>query len=293
MTACGAPGVEATSIAAEGGDPRRERVEAGLAAGLAGRRLGLRLEPSTLEDLLAARRRGGQSTRDRKRRVRSSFGAASTSLGRPSSTMAPSSMKMRRSPTSRAKPISWVTTIIVMPALGELAHHVEHVLDQLRVEGARDLVEEHRLGLHRQGPRDRDPLLLAAREARRVLGRLVGQADAARAGRGRARGPPPVATPRTLTGAIGQVVEHRAVREQVERLEDHPQPAAQAVDRRARRRDLVVAQEDPPRGGPLQQVEAAQQRRLARPGGADDAHHLALGDVQVDALQHGRGRRSA
>ena len=30
--------------------------------------------------------------------------------------MAPSSMKIRRSPTSRAKPISWVTTIIVMPA---------------------------------------------------------------------------------------------------------------------------------------------------------------------------------
>ena len=32
MTACGAPGVEATSIAAEGGDPRRERVDGALAA---------------------------------------------------------------------------------------------------------------------------------------------------------------------------------------------------------------------------------------------------------------------
>ena len=51
MTACGAPDVEATSIGAEGGDPRRERVEADLAASLAAR-LGLRLEPSTLEDLL-------------------------------------------------------------------------------------------------------------------------------------------------------------------------------------------------------------------------------------------------
>ena len=37
MTACGAPGVEATSIAAEGGDPRRERVEADLAEALAER----------------------------------------------------------------------------------------------------------------------------------------------------------------------------------------------------------------------------------------------------------------
>jgi lipoyl(octanoyl) transferase len=51
MTACGAPGVEATSIAAEGGDPHRERVEAALASSL-GDRLGLRLEPAALADLL-------------------------------------------------------------------------------------------------------------------------------------------------------------------------------------------------------------------------------------------------
>jgi len=51
MTACGAPGVEATSIAAEGGDPRRERVESHLVAALA-ERLGLRLEPAALADLL-------------------------------------------------------------------------------------------------------------------------------------------------------------------------------------------------------------------------------------------------
>lgn len=51
MTACGAPGVEATSIAAEGGDPDRERVDAALAASLA-ERLDLRLEPVALADLL-------------------------------------------------------------------------------------------------------------------------------------------------------------------------------------------------------------------------------------------------
>jgi len=53
MTACGAPGVEATSIAAEGGDPSRERVEAALAGGLA-ERLGLALEPAGLPDLLTS-----------------------------------------------------------------------------------------------------------------------------------------------------------------------------------------------------------------------------------------------
>ena len=50
MTACGAPGVEATSIAAEGGDPDRLRVEDALAGSLADR-LGLALEPAELDDL--------------------------------------------------------------------------------------------------------------------------------------------------------------------------------------------------------------------------------------------------
>ncbi|WP_217914235.1 lipoyl(octanoyl) transferase LipB [Miltoncostaea marina] len=63
MTACGAPGVEATSIAAEGGDPGRERVDAALADGLA-RRLGLRLEPAALDDLLGAPTPGGRGAAD-------------------------------------------------------------------------------------------------------------------------------------------------------------------------------------------------------------------------------------
>ncbi|MDX6556510.1 MAG: lipoyl(octanoyl) transferase [Miltoncostaeaceae bacterium] len=53
LTACGAPGVAATSILAEGGDPDRERVDGALAEALA-ERLGLDLEPAALDDLLAA-----------------------------------------------------------------------------------------------------------------------------------------------------------------------------------------------------------------------------------------------
>lgn len=51
MTACGAPDVPATSIAAEGGDPDRDRVEGRLAASLAGR-LGLALDGGTLAALV-------------------------------------------------------------------------------------------------------------------------------------------------------------------------------------------------------------------------------------------------
>jgi lipoyl(octanoyl) transferase len=53
MTACGQPGVAATSIAAEGGDPSRERVEAALAGALAAR-LGLDLAEADVADLVRA-----------------------------------------------------------------------------------------------------------------------------------------------------------------------------------------------------------------------------------------------
>lgn len=54
MTACGAPDTPATSIAAEGGDADRDRVDATLGRAL-GDRLGLTLEEVALEDLPAPR----------------------------------------------------------------------------------------------------------------------------------------------------------------------------------------------------------------------------------------------
>src|SRR5712692_1869887 len=54
-------------------------------------------------------------TRRRNCRVRSCCGLSSTSLGRPSSAITPSAINTSRSPTSRAKPISCVTTSMVMP----------------------------------------------------------------------------------------------------------------------------------------------------------------------------------
>src|SRR5664280_125896 len=58
----------------------------------------------------------GQRTLPRKAWVRSCCGLPSTSRGAPASTTTPKSMKIKASPTSRAKPISWVTTTIVMPS---------------------------------------------------------------------------------------------------------------------------------------------------------------------------------
>src|SRR6185436_9636132 len=54
---------------------------------------------------------------DRNSLVRSYFGAAKNASGVPSSTIWPPSMKITRCATRRAKPISCVTTIMVMPLL--------------------------------------------------------------------------------------------------------------------------------------------------------------------------------
>ena len=76
------------------------------------------------------------------------------------------------------------------------------------------------------------------------------------------------------------------MREEVERLEDDADAAAHDVHVDAARRDLAAVDEDAAIVDRLEQVDAAQQRRLARPGGADQADDLVLGDVEVDAAQH-------
>ena len=98
----------------------------------------------------------------RNRRVRSSRGAV---LGRRPGLQDPALVdEQTRFAMSRAKPISWVAISIVIPDVGELPDQGEDLGDKLRVEGARDLVEQHEVGLHREGPDDRDALLLAARQ---------------------------------------------------------------------------------------------------------------------------------
>ena len=133
----------------------------------------------------------GYKTFDRKAFVRGSAGAASMARGAPRSTTTPSSMKTSWSPTSRAKPISWVTTTMVMPSSRQLLHGVEDLADEFGIQGAGGLVEQHQLGVHGQGAGDGDALLLPAAELRRVGRGLVSQPDRGRAVRGHARRPRP------------------------------------------------------------------------------------------------------
>src|SRR5579864_3513591 len=59
----------------------------------------------------------------------------------------------------------------------EQAHRVEHFPDQLGVQRGGDFIEEHVFGLHREGARNRETLLLTARQARRQQIGLVAQTD--------------------------------------------------------------------------------------------------------------------
>ena len=84
------------------------------------------------------------------------------------------------------------------------------------------------------------------------------------------------------------------VREQVERLEHHahrlPRAASASIARVA---DVAAVEQDLAVVDVLEQVDAPQQRRLARPGRADQHDDLVLGDVEVDAVEHRAVVRSA
>ena len=87
-------------------------------------------------------------------------------------------------------------------------------------------------------------------------------------------------------GGERQVVDHLQMREEVELLEDHADPLAQAGDIDPLAGDLLALELDRARVERLQQVDAAEQRALAAARAADDDQHLARGDLEVDAVQH-------
>ena len=169
-------------------------------------------------------------------------------------------------------------------AVGELADHAQHLGDELRVERARDLVEEHHLRPHREGADDRDALLLTAREPVGVVVALVGEPEAGQQ-LGRLLGRLAPRQPERLARGECHVLEHRHVREEVVRLEDDPDPAPDPVDVDAPCRDLLALDDDPAGVDRLEQVDTAQERRLPGAGGADQADDLVLGDLQVDPAQ--------
>src|SRR5205823_6748710 len=89
-----------------------------------------------------------------------------------------------------------------------------------------------------------------------------------------------------LPGRERDVLHHRHVREEVEGLEDDPDLAAEGVDIDSTVRDGLAVDDDRSLVDRFEEVDATEERRLARSGCTDQADHLVDIDGQVDAAQH-------
>jgi len=108
-------------------------------------------------------------------------------------------------------------------------HDIENLAYELRIQGRGRLVEEHQLRLHRERAGDRDALLLATRELRRVVVDLVGQPDLLEQGSSLRDG---VSLPQLPDAdrCLDHILERGHVPEEVEALEDHSDLGALAAD---------------------------------------------------------------
>ncbi len=169
------------------------------------------------------------------------------------------------------------------PLGGEILDHVEHLPDQFRIECARHLVEQHHRRVHRERTGDGDALLLPAGERLRVGGRLVAQSDTFQQLAGAVLGGV-CREPADLLGGERDVAQRGLVWEQVERLEHHPDLLADLVHVRLDHRlavEVYVTRLDL-----LQPVGTPEQGGLPRARRADDDHHLAFLDCEVDPVKH-------
>ena len=187
-------------------------------------------------------------------------------------------MKITRSAASRAKPISWVTTNMVI--------HVQHLAHHLGIQGGGWLVKKHDLGPHGEGPGDGDALLLSAGELVGVGVPLILQTHGLQQLHG-------LALALLLIPLFNQgggqhdVVQHRQVGKEVKLLEHHTHAQEHLVGAPGVGADQIhIVEEDLSPCGLFQQVQAAQKGGLAAAGGAHNGHHLAGLDLDVDALEH-------
>ena len=160
----------------------------------------------------------------------------------------------------------------------EVAELDAHAQLQQPVEVAERLVEQERLRFRHEHARQCDTLLLAARECARLAVGELGEADhLQRVER--------LLAPVVLLDAMHlepelDVLEHRAVREEREVLEDG---GRRSFVRREVHERLTV-EHDVAFGRELVPADHPQRRRLAAAGRAQEDDVLAVVDVQVDVL---------
>jgi hypothetical protein len=171
------------------------------------------------------------------------------------------------------------------PVVAQLPKHRENLAHQFGVERRGDLVEEHDLGRHGEGPHDGGALLLAAGKLVGVVVHPVGKAEACEQRldprsqfRLRFAQDPPRRQQRVL--------QRRHVREEVEALEDDADAAPHRQRVHLRVRDVAPVEQDHAVVDRLEQVHAPQERALSRARRADEADHLARVHREIDPRKH-------
>ena len=157
-----------------------------------------------------------------------------------------------------------------------------HLLTQLHIERTERLVEEERGGLIDECPRERDPLLLSARELSRLSTLEAFELDDSQY---LEHAPAVLATRNALhLETEHDVVVDRHVREECVLLEDHVHGAPVREDRR----DVAPLEQDPAGVGHFEPGDHPQRRRLAAAARPEKREELALTDRERD-VSHGLG----
>ena len=255
------------------------------------------LEPVEEVDLVVPEqrplvRREHQSTAARNCFVRG-FEHVSKKPRGPDSTISPSSMKTLKSPISRAKFSSCVTITIVIPDSASLRMTASTSPTSSGSSAEVGSSNSITFGIEAERAGDRDALRLAAGELRRVVRRPVEQADLLQA---RAQRPLGLARGEILFAErSGRAMLSSAVRCGKRLNCWKTMPTCRRSCSGPPRFSLAAAEPRPVLDAEhadrslarlLEQVDRAQQRRLARAGRAEDDDVLAGVDGEVDAVEH-------
>jgi hypothetical protein len=170
----------------------------------------------------------------------------------------------------------------------QLEQEVDHLAAGRRVQVAGRLVREQQLRPGHEGARDRDALLLAARELLGIVVHAVGKAHS-RQHRARIRLRAHGAGKLERKHHVFQSGHRRQELERLEHEADHA-PAQRGAPVFVEREQVVAV--DPHRSGarrvePRQQPE---QRRLSRSGHADDCDRLSHADLETNVRENGQFR---
>ncbi len=200
--------------------------------------------------------------------------------------MRPARISTIRSAIRIASSGSWVTTMVVAPvSLQNRDRLVAHGVPHPPVEIGKRLVHQQHARARRDGARQRDPLLLAARKRVRIFIRVALQSDPRERPPGSDRGlvGGQAGAGRTSRSAARSYAETARNPETSGRCRDAPArrspPARWPADRRCRTR---------PGTRRLDARGDAQESRLAAAGMAEQADELAGRDRQGHVVEHGR-----